>query len=323
MSATPTIIPVAAGKGGVGKSLLTANLAICLSRMGRRTIAIDLDLGGANLHHFLGIPNKYPGIGDFLVARQGELSDYLVPVDNDRLRFIPGDGKTPFMANIGHARKIKLINRIKNLTADIILLDLGAGSAFNTLDFFGLSDNGIVITTPDYPAVVSMLSFLKQALLRSMERSLTPHRSAHLRVKERFDQPMAEQMPTIAEFHEMIAREDPAAAQAVRRRHQQWRPRIVFNRGKTPEDSRMADQISQSLRGILQLEADYFGFVFEDDAIAGALRKRVPLVATAPNSMAARNISRIAERVIKYWDRRIPNSAELIYAHVAEVYQKK
>ena len=70
MASTPVIIPIAGGKGGVGKSLLTANLAIALSRMGRRTIAVDLDLGGANLHHFLGVANKYPGIGDFLVARE-------------------------------------------------------------------------------------------------------------------------------------------------------------------------------------------------------------------------------------------------------------
>ncbi|MFH1985825.1 MAG: P-loop NTPase [Pseudomonadota bacterium] len=322
MTVKPTIIPIAAGKGGVGKSLLTANLALCLSRMGRRTIAVDLDLGGANLHHFLGVQNKHPGIGDFLVARQGELIDYLVPLDNDRLHFIPGDGKTPFMANLAHTQKLKLINRILKLPADVVLLDLGAGSAFNTLDFFGLSDQGIVVTTPDILAVVSMLSFLKHALLRSMERSLVNYRSAQAVLKEGFRNPMADQVPTIAHFHEMIAKEDPAAARMVIDRHRRWRPRIIFNRGRKPEDSLLADQISQSLKGILQVEADYFGFIFEDPAIEAAMKNRAPLTAIYPDSMAAQNIARIAERIAKYWDRKIPNSAELIYAHVSEVYKK-
>jgi len=323
MAKSPTIIPIAAGKGGVGKSLLTANLAICLSRMGRRTIAVDLDLGGSNLHHFLGVSNKYPGIGDFLVAKQGELTDALVPVDNERLQFIPGDGKTPFMANVGHARKMKLINRILKLPAEVVLLDLGAGAAFNTLDFFGLSDKGIVVTTPEYPAVVSMLSFLKQAVLRSIERSVANDRSAHLRVKAALSDTMADQVPTIAQFHDIIAEESPSAAQVARERHQRWRPRIVFNRGKTPKDALMAEQISQSLKGILQVDADYFGFVFDDPDVEAATRKRGPLMSLYPDSMAARNITRIAERIVKYWDHEIPKSAELIYAHVSEVFQKQ
>jgi Mrp family chromosome partitioning ATPase len=64
-----TIIPIASGKGGVGKSFVSSNLAIALAQKGHRVIAVDLDFGGANLHSFLGLANRYPGIGDFLQAR--------------------------------------------------------------------------------------------------------------------------------------------------------------------------------------------------------------------------------------------------------------
>ena len=64
-----TIIPIASGKGGVGKSFVSSNLAMALAQLGHRVIAVDLDFGGANLHSFLGLPNRYPGIGDFLQAR--------------------------------------------------------------------------------------------------------------------------------------------------------------------------------------------------------------------------------------------------------------
>jgi flagellar biosynthesis protein FlhG len=67
--------------------------------LGHRVIAVDLDFGGSNLHSFLGLSNRHPGVGDFLKARSAELDELLVSSDNPNLFFLPGDGKTPFMAN--------------------------------------------------------------------------------------------------------------------------------------------------------------------------------------------------------------------------------
>jgi flagellar biosynthesis protein FlhG len=55
------VIPVASGKGGVGKTFVSANLAIALAELGYRVITVDLDFGGANLHSFLGLSNCHPG----------------------------------------------------------------------------------------------------------------------------------------------------------------------------------------------------------------------------------------------------------------------
>ena len=66
MTEATTIIPVAGGKGGVGKSFVTANLAVALAQRGHRTIAVDLDLGNSNLHSLLGLENRYPGVGEYL-----------------------------------------------------------------------------------------------------------------------------------------------------------------------------------------------------------------------------------------------------------------
>jgi len=85
------------------KTFFTANLAIALAEKGHPTIAVDMDLGGANLHLFLGLPNRFPGIGNFLKARSAELEEMLVPTEIPNLQFLPGDGLSPFMANIPHA----------------------------------------------------------------------------------------------------------------------------------------------------------------------------------------------------------------------------
>ena len=72
---TATIIPIAGGKGGVGKSLIAANLAIVLARLGHKTIGIDLDLGAANLHSCIGLSGSTPpGLARFLRSTDQALS---------------------------------------------------------------------------------------------------------------------------------------------------------------------------------------------------------------------------------------------------------
>ena len=197
MKTNANIIPIAAGKGGVGKSLLTANLAIALAEFGYRTVAADLDLGGSNLHSFLGLSNRFPGIGDFLKARSAGLDELLVPTQTSNLRFLPGGGKTPFMANISYAQKIKLISHIQKLHADYILVDLGAGTSYNVLDFFGISPRGIVITTPEKPAVMNMLVFLKNFLLRSIVRKVARNHRIRTMLREMNKKPMKGQISSI------------------------------------------------------------------------------------------------------------------------------
>lgn len=212
MEATATIIPIAAGKGGVGKSLLTANLAVALAQTGHRTIAVDMDLGGSNLHSFLELPNRNPGIGDYLQARSGTLESLLVTTGIDNLTFLPGDGKTPFMANIPHAQKVKLLSHIKKLPAEYILLDLGAGSSFNTLDFFSISEKGIVITTPEPPAIMNMLVFLKNYLLRNISKSISRDQTLRNFLRELCKRPMEGQITSIRSLRDEIVSEDPEGA---------------------------------------------------------------------------------------------------------------
>ncbi len=322
MKTEPVIIPVAAGKGGVGKSLFSANLAMVLAQAGHNTIAVDLDLGGSNLHHFLGISNQFPGLGDFLKSRQGELVDLVVPTSIPKLKFIPGDGKTPFMANIAYTQKLKLIRRLKKLRAAYIILDLGAGSAFNTLDFFGLGKHGITITTPEYPAILSMLGFLKSFLIRAIGRNIAKNRSASLLLKELVNKPMENQVPSIETLKNELTREEPETGVLIAKAYRDFRPRIIFNRGTGPGDSKMASQISNSLKSILNIEADYFGYIFEDPQVNQSVRKRLPLLTSYPDSLAAHSIVRIGERIIKYWDTSIPNSAKLIFQQVAQTYDQ-
>lgn len=320
MEASATIIPIAAGKGGVGKSFLTSNLAIALAQQGHRTIAVDMDLGGSNLHSFLGMPNRHPGIGDYLQAKSGALDSLLVPTEIDNLTFLPGDGKTPFMANIPFAQKMKLIAHIKKLPAAYILLDLGAGSTFNTLDFFSISKKGIVVTTPEPPAIMNMLVFLKNFLLRSISRSLSRNHALRNFLRELNKRPMEGQMSSIRSLRDEIAAEDPEAAKTITEVYENCSPRIIFNLGEHPDELKVTDQISKRLETVLSLAAEYFGFIFHDPSVRLSVREQKALLTNWPECEAAENIYRIARRVDKYWKVPVQNSAALLEETVREFY---
>lgn len=319
--AYPVIIPVGSGKGGVGKSFLTANLAVALAEMNHPTIAVDLDLGGSNLHTFLGLTNRYPGVGDFIHGAAPSLDGLLVETGVPNLRFLPGDGRTPFLANLGSAQKQKLIRHLRSLSAEYILLDLGAGAAFNTLDFFACAPAGILVTTPDLPSVMGMQVFLKNHLLRRIDRHLSINGFRPLRpiFKSLLQQPMEALPATLMELKTRMTEQGAAAERAFSQAADGLRPRVVFNKGSGPEESRMAIGIRESLAEVLGVEPDFFGFVFRDPGVHRALSARKPFLTACRESMAARNIIKIAERIVRFWGNPIPDSAALMIKHVLQV----
>jgi flagellar biosynthesis protein FlhG len=171
LASNATVIPVAAGKGGVGKTQIAANLAIALAQAGKKTIVVDLDLGGSNLHTHLGLPNRNPGLGDYLRTRKAELDELLVDTGVPGLQFIPGDARSPFMANIAYQQKRRLLRHLRALEADYLVLDLSAGASFNSLDFFALAPSGLLVTQAEFPSIMNMLSFLKQFVSRRIGRN--------------------------------------------------------------------------------------------------------------------------------------------------------
>jgi len=104
---------------------------------------VDLDLGAANLHTYLGIYGYTPGMADFLLRRVACLDDLLLDIQIPGVRLISGARFCPGMANMAHQTKTKLVWQMRRLRTEVTILDFGAGVHFNVLDFFGLSRSGL------------------------------------------------------------------------------------------------------------------------------------------------------------------------------------
>lgn len=317
----PTIIPVASGKGGVGKTLLTANLALALAEMGYNTIAVDLDLGGSNLHTYLGLKNNHAGIGDYLQAEVRPLEQFVVRTDFPKLHFLAGDVRSLFMANISFAQKWELIRGLRSLQCDYLLLDLGAGSAFHTLDFFGMSPQGLLVCTTEYAAIMNLLTFLKNFAFRIIQRAL-PRRRPVLQqaLADLLKRTATEPSLTLEIVQHTLSQIDEPAARAAGRVWQRFLPRVVFNMGYHPDELKMLEQLDQTIRNVLSLRIDYIGLVYESSIARRSVRNRIPLLPSAPESFAVQDIKLVAEQIVRLWNQPLRNGSPLLYQNSRAIY---
>jgi flagellar biosynthesis protein FlhG len=172
---------VGGGKGGVGKSIVTLGLGVCLAELGKKVILIDGDLGGANLHTLLGMRFPEVSLEDFLMRRVSRLDDTVIPTQIENISLISGADDILGAANPTYSQKLRLVQQIEELPADFILLDLGAGTSFNTLDLFNHSPGKIAVLTGMVTSLQNVYGFIKSALFRKLSREFAgDHETASL-----------------------------------------------------------------------------------------------------------------------------------------------
>lgn len=172
----PHIWPIGGGKGGTGKSLITGSLGILLAREGYKTLLIDLDLGAANLHTTVGAPIPEKSLSDFVNKRVTSLAETIINTPTPNLFLISGAMNNLDIANLAHVQKMKILRDIAQLPYDYILLDLGAGTSFNTIDFFMTSNSGIFVTTPEPTAVENIYRLIRSVYFRKIRQVLNVDR---------------------------------------------------------------------------------------------------------------------------------------------------
>jgi ATPases involved in chromosome partitioning len=154
------IITIASGKGGVGKTSLTVNLAIALSKKGKKVMIMDADLGMANVDIMLGIVPKYT-LFDVI---QGIKSFKDIVIEGaEGIKLVPGCSGIFEAANIGHGQREDLVRELENYAREIdyILIDTGAGISQVVLGFIASADDVIIIITPEPTSITDGYGIIK------------------------------------------------------------------------------------------------------------------------------------------------------------------
>ncbi len=293
------ILPIASGKGGVGKSLFAANLAIALGQSGKQVILVDLDLGGSNLHLILGLRNLRAGIGTFLTDHKADLDDIVLQTEYKNVRFIPGDSEIPGMANLNMPQKKKLLAKLSSLEADYLILDLGAGTSLNTIDFFLLSNSGTIVTTPTPTALVNAYLFLKNTVFRILTAAIVKNSPAATFFNELQHSSQSMQKIYIQDLLRKIQSLHEPSYRQVTAALDRFKPRLVMNMLEDPKDADKAWKIRRSCQQYLNIEIEHLGVMYRDDLQDTALQAGLPIISYKPKAVLSQAIYRIADKIIQ------------------------
>lgn len=154
------VITITSGKGGVGKTNLTVNLALSLAKQGKKVMVVDADLGLSNVDVVLGVspPNNLSQL-----VRNGYAITDVVADGPLGIKFVSGGSGIYELSNLSDAQIYYFLNQFGQFDswADIILIDTGAGLNRNVLSFIMAADEVIIITTPEPTSVTDAYAIVK------------------------------------------------------------------------------------------------------------------------------------------------------------------
>ena len=294
----PQIWAIGGGKGGVGKSVVSAVLAFWLARMGKRTVLVDLDLGGANQHTLLGIKNPLKTLNDFITRKFATLEDICIDTEAQNLRLISGASDVLSLANPHFSQKIKLMTHLSRLDADYVVLDLGAGTSFNVLDFFLFAHKKLIVLTPEPTSIQNAYIFVRNAVYRKLSRLSSKNPPLQALIKIAMDPKNILKIRTIKELFQFIEESDEKnIIEVLKKEIGDIHLEVVTNMVKNEKEENAGRIVQIVAEKYLTIPSTDLGCVSYDKHIHTMVSDMVPLINLDQSSQAFGNVYEIANKL--------------------------
>jgi flagellar biosynthesis protein FlhG len=288
---TPRVVAIGGGKGGVGKSLVAANVGIFLATLGKRVIMLDGALGAPNLHIFAGVPRPSRSLGEALGPSAPALAELAVSTHVPNFKLIGGVYDPPWIGNPDPAQVRVIAEQLHQLPADWVVVDLAPGLGAATLELFLEADVQLLVGVPDPTSIELMHRFVRAAFLKRLERKGLGHLS-QIAGKRPLDfeggtpsaldiylGAVAAQAPELAELHDAILG---------------FAPHLVINSARSKSDMELGRAVASAARRRLGTPLRYLGHLEYDEAVWASTRRRRPLLIEHPETRIAKCFERVA-----------------------------
>lgn len=287
------VMAIASGKGGVGKTIVTASLGVGLAALGKEVILVDADFGGANLHTCMGFLEPKYTFFDYYTMERENLEDIVLDSPISNLKLISGACGTLGIANPKYSQKQKLIRDLRNLRADYVILDLGAGTSLTVIDYFLAVDLGILLTTPEPMAIQEAFDFLKLCVLRKLQQTFRnePDVLSLLDIGG-FNQ-LTQLNAPMFELLDKARQVSPEIADRVIAELESFQPKLIMNMVMEPDEVREGMAIKTAAAELLSINVDYIGYIEYDETMRQTVKEMRPFLLSNPHSPASRSLARI------------------------------
>jgi flagellar biosynthesis protein FlhG len=285
-------LSVGSGKGGTGKSVVLTNLALLLAKSGKKVCVVDLDIGGANDHIFFGLFQPEKTLSDFFSRQVSDLNEVIHTFDSFYgLQLIPGTGDTLQTANMTFQEKMRLLRALKTIDADIVLIDVGAGTSYHTLDFFMAADLHICTTMPEHTSIMDFYTFVKLATVRKALDGFLSHSEVSSTLKKKNFQ-------TITEVFDLAEEVQQGAKIKIQKDLESFHPMLVVNQ-VVPGSKLNTLKLKKLVSKYLGIYLPELGEIPVDDEVGEALQAYMPVCEYAPGAPASIALNEIHSKLIK------------------------
>ena len=293
----PRIVAIGGGKGGVGKSLVAANVGIFLATLGKRVILVDGSFGAPNLHIFAGVPRPARSISEALAANGPALADIAVATHVPGVKLIAGVYDPPWMAEPGPAFVRMICEQLRTLPADWVVVDLGPGLASPTLELFLEADISMLVAVPDPTSIELMHRFVKAAFLKSLERRGLAH-LVRPRTGEELIGELEGGSPSPLEIWLDAVEDGATEIDELRAAILGFAPHLVINSARSKSDMELGRAVASVVRRRLGVPIRYLGHLEYDEAVWSSTRRRRPLLIEHPETRVAKCFERVARGLL-------------------------
>lgn len=295
----PKIWAVGGGKGGVGKSVVSVLLAMDLARNSQRTVLVDADLGGANLHTMLGIKTPIRTLNDFVIKKHLAIGDICIQSSERNLEVVCGASEILSFSNLHISQRYRVIQNLTKLPADHIVLDLGAGNSLTMLDFFLLADQPIIVLTPQPTSIQNAYGFLRNAVYRKLLRLAKRHSSLKKVIATAMDPKNEERLRTVGDLYEAV-RMTHGAAMAVRLRNTvaRMRPMLITNMIRNERERATGKIIQTVAEKYLSIYPQVIGAIPHDHQVDSYLSRMTPLTELTYDNPCMNSMAGIVHRLV-------------------------